>query len=107
MFAPGNQTFQIRLQYQDQSAPLALLNLAVGGQAPIACGPCQLLVPLATQVLPNAPGELAYTWPLPFNYAALGFQLEFQWVMFGSNASPCPLLPNLVAYNRVLVPFAE
>lgn len=107
VFAPGNQTFQIRLQYQDQSAPLALLNLAVGGQAPIACGPCQLLVPLATQVLPNAPGELAYTWPLPFNYAALGFQLEFQWVMFGSNASPCPLLPNLVAYNRVLVPFAE
>lgn len=106
-FAPGNQTFQIRLQYQDQTAPLALLNLAVGGQAPIACGPCQLLVPLATQVLPNAPGELAYTWPLPFNYAALGFQLEFQWVMFGSNASPCPLLPNLVAYNRVLVPFAE
>jgi|688.fasta_scaffold87923_1 hypothetical protein len=106
-FAPGNQTFRIRLSGQEQTAPLALLNLAVGGQAPIACGPCQLLVPLASQVMPNAPGDLVYTWPLPFNYAALGFQLEFQWVMFGSNASPCPLLPNLVAYNRVRVPFAE
>jgi hypothetical protein len=106
-FSPGNQTFQMRLQYQDQTAPLALLNLAVSGPAPIGCGTCQLMVPLVTQVMANAPGELAYTWPLPFNYAALGFPLEFQWVMFGTASSPCPLVPNVVAYNRVRVLFAE
>jgi hypothetical protein len=109
-FAPGNQTFQIRLQYADPSAPLALLNLSDGSQAPIACGPCNLMLPLVTQVLPNTPnpnGDLIYTWPLPFNYNVLGFQLEFQWVMFGTASSPCPLVPNVVAYNRVRVPFAE
>lgn len=106
-FAPGNQTFQIRLQYQDQSAPFALLNLADSSQAPIGCGPCNLMVPLVTIVVNNAPGELAVTWPLPFQFSALGFQLEFQWVMFGTTSSPCPLLPNIVAYNRVRVPFAE
>ncbi len=109
-FAPGNQTFQIRLQYADPSAPLALLNLSDSSQAPIACGPCNLMLPLVTQVLPNTPnpnGDLIYTWPLPFNYNALGFQLEFQWVMFGTASSPCPLVPNVVAYNRVRVPFAE
>jgi hypothetical protein len=109
-FAPGNQTFQIRLQYADPSAPLALLNLSDGSQAPIACGPCNLMLPLVTQVLPNTPnpnGDLIFTWPLPFNYNALGFQLEFQWVMFGTASSPCPLVPNVVAYNRVRVPFAE
>ncbi len=106
-FAPGNQTFQIRLQYQDQSAPFALLNLSDSSQAPIGCGPCNLMLPLVTLVVPNAPGELAVTWPLPFQFSALGFQLEFQWVMFGTTSSPCPLLPNVVAYNRVRVPFAE
>jgi hypothetical protein len=106
-FAPGNQTFQIRLQYQDQSAPFALLNLSDSSQAPIGCGPCNLMLPLVTLVVPNAPGELAVTWPLPFQFSALGFQLEFQWVMFGTTSSPCPLLPNAVAYNRVRVPFAE
>ena len=106
-FAPGNQTFQIRLQYQDQSAPFALLNLADSSQAPIGCGPCNLMVPLVTVVVNNAPGELAVTWPLPFQFSALGFELEFQWVMFGTTSSPCPLLPNIVAYNRVRVPFAE
>lgn len=106
-FAPGNQTFQIRLQYQDQSAPFALLNLSDSSQAPIGCGPCNLMLPLVTVVVPNAPGELAVTWPLPFQFSALGFQLEFQWVMFGTTSSPCPLLPNIVAYNRVRVPFAE
>ncbi|MFN7588595.1 MAG: hypothetical protein ACK5UQ_08795, partial [Planctomycetota bacterium] len=106
-FAPGNQTFQIRLQYQDQSAPFALLNLADSSQAPIGCGPCNLMVPLVTIVVNNAPGELAVAWPLPFQFSALGFQLEFQWVMFGTTSSPCPLLPNIVAYNRVRVPFAE
>ena len=58
-FAPGNQTFQIRLQYQDQSAPFALLNLSDSSQAPIGCGPCNLMLPLVTLVVPNAPGELA------------------------------------------------
>ncbi|MCU0864352.1 MAG: hypothetical protein MUC36_11200 [Planctomycetes bacterium] len=109
-FAPGNQTFQIRLQYADPSAPLALLNLSDGSQPPISCGPCNLMLPLATQVLPNTPnpnGDLIFTWPLPFNFQALGFQLEFQWVMFGTETSPCPLVPNVVAYNRVRVPFAE
>jgi hypothetical protein len=106
-FAPGNQTFQIRLQYQDQTAPFALLNLSDSSQAPIGCGPCNLMLPLVTQVVPNAPGELSYTWALPFNYSLVGFQLEFQWVMFGTTTSPCPLVPNVVAYNRVRVPFAE
>ena len=106
-FAPGNQTFQIRLQYQDQTAPFALLNLSDGSQPPISCGPCSLMLPLVSIVVPNAPGELSYTWPLPFAFNALGFQLEFQWVMFGTTSSPCSLVPNVVAYNRVRVPFAE
>lgn len=106
-FAPGNQTFQMRLQYQDQTAPLALLNLALGAPAPISCGPCQYMPPMVSHVLPNAPGELSFTWALPFNYAILGFQLEFQWLMLGTTASPCSLAPNVIAYNRVSVPFAE
>jgi hypothetical protein len=57
--------------------------------------------------VPDAPGDPSFAWPLPYNYAVLGFQLECQWVMFGTAASPCPPVPNLIAYNRVRVPLAE
>ncbi|MBM3960857.1 MAG: hypothetical protein FJ306_03010 [Planctomycetes bacterium] len=109
-FAPGNQTFQIRLQYPDPTAALALLNIGDSSQAPISCGSCNLMLPVITLVLPNTPdvnGNIIFTWPLPYAYNALGFLLDFQWVMFGTTTSPCPLVPNIVAYNRVRVPFAE
>ncbi|MBL8722907.1 MAG: hypothetical protein JNK49_02625 [Planctomycetes bacterium] len=106
-FAPGNQTFQMRLQYQDQSAPLAALNLALGAPAPITCGLCQYMPPVASQVLPNAPGELSFTWALPLNYSFVGIQIQFQWMMLGTTSSPCSLAPNVIVYNRVSVTIAE
>lgn len=101
-FAPGNTTFQFTLSGGDPTALFALLSIGDGSTTPLACG-CMLTNPLVTHAFVSAAGSASHQLPLPCNAQLLGATLEFQWLLWGAAASPCPLLPNLVASDRKLV----
>jgi hypothetical protein len=104
-FSPGNAGFRMTLAGGSLLAPVALLLLGVG-DPPLVCG-CPLTVSVATEaVLPNL-GSASFAFPVPCDAAFLGFQMEFQWLLFGAGTTPCPLLQDVAASSRVRLTLAE
>lgn len=101
-FSPGNANFQFTLTGGDALAPFALLSLADGSTVPIPCG-CTFTNPIAIYAMLNGAGSASYLFPVPCNPTLVGFTLEFQWLLWGAAASPCPLVPNLIASERKLL----
>jgi hypothetical protein len=100
-FAPGNEAFTFTLSGGDPTAPYAILSLNLGAP-PVVCG-CELTDPIATVAMLAISGTARFTF-LPWcDPQFLGTQIEFQWLLYGAAASPCPLVPTLVASNRMLV----
>jgi hypothetical protein len=105
-YALGNTNFRLTLSGGDPAAPLALLGLSVGGLPPISCG-CTFVQALVTLVFPAVGGSSEYLFPQPCTPTLVGFELEYQWVLFGTTASPCPLLPNVSASDRRKIVLSE
>ncbi|MCU0863243.1 MAG: hypothetical protein MUC36_05605 [Planctomycetes bacterium] len=98
-FALGNAGFRFTLSGGDPSAPLALLGLSAGGLAPIPCG-CTFVQSLQTIVATAVAGTAESAFAVPCDPLLLGFVLEYQWLLFGTAASPCPLLANVSGSDR-------
>jgi len=104
-FALGNQQFRFTLTGGDPQAPLALLSLGIG-QPPVVCG-CSFTQAITNYAFFVNGGAAEFLFPVPCGTGLLGFQLEFQWLLLGAAASPCPVVPGLVASERVRLTIAE
>jgi hypothetical protein len=104
-FSPGNTGFRMTLTGGSTLAPVALLLLGLG-DPPFGCG-CPLTVSVATEAIVPSLGSASYLFPVPCDAAFLGFQMEFQWLLFGAGTTPCPLLQDVAASSRVRLTLAE
>ena len=99
-FAIGNPNFTFRVTGADPAAFLFLnLGLPSGG---LICGSCTFTNPLALELQANVGGTASFVFALPCDPAVVNFQLESQWISFGTAFSPCPLLGGVSASNRLL-----
>lgn len=105
-FSPGNAAFRFTLSGGDPVAPFAILLLSAGNLAPVTCG-CTFTQSLASFAMPAVAGSAEHLFPLPPAPTLLGFELEYQWLLFGSAVSPCALLPNITVSDRVRLTMAE
>jgi hypothetical protein len=66
----------------------------------VPCGPCLLVSPIVLTFVPNpGTGTVTHAFPVPCDPIFVGFQMDTQWVAFGTAASPCPLFASLSATN--------
>lgn len=99
-FVIGNPDFRFRVTGADPAALLFLsLGLPSGG---LICGPCTFTSPLSLQLTTNVGGIAESAFPLPCDPSLASFQLESQWISFGTAFSPCPLLAGVSGSNRLL-----
>jgi hypothetical protein len=99
-FVVGNPDFKFRVTGADPAA-LVLLNLGLpsGG---LICGLCTFTNPVALQLIANVGGVAESAFPVPCDPSLVNFQLESQWLSFGTAFSPCPLVASLSGSNRLL-----
>lgn len=100
-FAPGNENFKFKLTGGDPTAPFALISLSLGGPS-ILCG-CELTNPIVLEPMLAFAGTASYAFVPWCDPSYLGTPIEFQWLLYGAAASPCPFVPNLAASSRGLV----
>lgn len=99
-FAVGNPSFAFRATGVP-AISLTFLSLAV--PAPLVpCGPCVLVSPLVLSFVANpGTGIVTSTFAVPCDPIFVGFQVDSQWIAFGTTASPCPLFASLSASNAL------
>jgi len=104
-FALGNTQFRFTLTGADPTATWAILTMNTG-EPPVVCG-CTFTQPVVTFVVPPVGGNADFLFAVPCKASLLAIQLEYQWLSWGVAASPCPLVPNLVSSDRVLLTLTE
>lgn len=77
--------------------PLSFELAAVGRD-----GSLRSAAALALELQANVGGTASFVFALPCDPAVVNFQLESQWIRFGTAFSPCPLLGGVSASNRLL-----
>lgn len=99
-FVIGNPNFAFRVTGAD---PAALLFLNVGlPSGGLICGSCVYTNPVALDLKTNVAGTATSVFALPCDPALVSFQMESQWISFGTAFTPCPLLGGVSASNRLL-----
>ena len=99
-FVIGNPNFAFRVTGADPAALLFLnLGLPSGG---LLCGGCTYTNPIALELKTNSAGTATSVFALPCDPALVNFQMESQWLSFGTAFTPCPLLGGVSASNRLL-----
>jgi hypothetical protein len=99
-FVIGNPNFAFRVTGADPAALLFLnLGLPSGG---LLCGSCTYTNPIGLELKANVGGTATSVFALPCDPALVTFQMESQWISFGTAFSPCPLLAGVSASNRLL-----
>jgi hypothetical protein len=100
-FSPGNENFKFKLTGGDPTAPFALISLSLGGPS-VLCG-CELTQWIVLEAVFAVNGGADFPFVPWCDPSYLGTTIEFQWLLLGAAASPCPFVPNLAASNRVQV----
>jgi len=99
-FVIGNPNFASRVTGADPAALLFLnLGLPSGG---LICGSRTYTNPVGLELKTNIAGTATSVFALPCDPALVNFQLESQWIAFGTAFTPCPLLGGVSASNRLL-----
>jgi hypothetical protein len=99
-FVIGNPNFAFRVTGADPAALLFLnLGLPSGG---LLCGSCTYTNPIGLELKTNVGGTATSVFALPCDPSLVNFQLESQWISFGTAFTPCPLLAGISASNRLL-----
>ncbi len=99
-FVIGNPNFAFRVTGADPAALLFLnLGLPSGG---LICGSCTYTNPVALELKTNVGGTANSVFALPCDPVLVNFQMESQWLSFGTAFTPCPLLGGVSASNRLL-----
>lgn len=75
-------------------ATAGFLLLRDPATALFACGPCQAIIPAAVLNLPVVGGSGSFTVPIPCDVTLNGGRFQWQTIVLGTIASPCPLLPG-------------
>lgn len=96
----GNPVFAFELTNGDPTA-LHLLNLGMPTLG-IACGPCVLTNPTILSFAGGG-GTATSTFPIPCTPSLVNLQFEAQWLSLIAGLSPCPLVADLSASNRLLI----
>ncbi len=100
-FSPGNDDFSFALAGGDPTAPFALISLSLGGSS-ILCG-CELTNFIVLEATLAQGGASRYAFKPWCDPSYLGTDIEFQWLLWPAAQSPCPIVPNLAASNRMIV----
>ncbi|MBL8749499.1 MAG: hypothetical protein JNK78_10095 [Planctomycetes bacterium] len=100
-FSPGNDQFAFALSGGDPTAPFALISLSLGGSS-VLCG-CELTNFLVLEATLAQAGSSTYAFKPWCDPSYLGTDIEFQWLLWPAAQSPCPIVENLAASNRMLV----
>jgi hypothetical protein len=99
-FVTGNPNFKLRVTGADPAALLVLnLGLPSGG---LICGSCTATNPLILEAKINVAGTAESAFVVPCDPAFVGFQMESQWISFGTAFTPCPLFTGASLSNRLL-----
>ena len=96
----GNSVFAVELTNGDPTA-LHLLSLGMPTLG-IACGPCVLTNPISLGFAGGG-GTATSTFPIPCTPSLVNLQFEAQWLSLIAGVSPCPLVADLSASNRLLI----
>ncbi len=100
-FSPGNDQFAFALSGGDPTAPFALISLSLGGSS-VLCG-CELTNFIVLEATLAQAGSSTYAFKPWCDPSYLGTDIEFQWLLWPAAQSPCPIVPNLAASNRMIV----
>jgi hypothetical protein len=109
--AVGNSQFRIELTGAAGAiGGVLILDTSPPANGTVDCGPCRVLVGLAT-LPPNSfdgtTGTAYVNQPLPCAAALIGAQFEAQWLTVNIGPAPCPIAPNISASNRLRIVLGE
>lgn len=98
-FAAGNTDFQIQCTGVPAGAIPFLLFGFPGGE--VTCGPCVYTNPVTSEFVLPSGGTASFFYRMPCSvYRFVGTTVQVQWALFGTAATPCPVVSSLSFTRR-------